>query len=310
MPQLFTLPKVVPLSSAGGLLPGAKLYFYETGTTTAQAVYQDIDLTTPHANPVVADAAGVFSAIYLGQFATDYRVRLETSAGVLVYQLDNVPSGADVAILDQQNTFTGTDGNNGFQIRLSQTVPKIQWYATGGSTDNKLWSMYSSGTRLVISTDDDGESASSDVISMTRSGNNATIVDLKGDSNRSNGNEIATAVTGSFTGTLSDMASTTTGTVNYSIFAGHCTLYVDANIFGTSNATSMQLSGLPAATQPASSRTVICETTDSGGLVASKASVSSLVTFGKLSGSAYASNGFTSSGSKGLPAGWQITYKL
>lgn len=314
MAQLFALPKQVPLSSAGALLPGAKLYFYATGTTTAQAVYQDISLTTPHANPVVADAAGVFAPIYMGQFTTDYRVRLETAAGVLIYQLDNIPTGADYAILDRQNIFTGTDGVYGYQIRLSQAVAKLQLNETGATANNRLWEIYASSSRLIISTSLDDESASSDAIAITRSGNNATVVDLKGDSNRSNGVEIATVATGSFTGTLNGYASGPTGTINYNICGGIATLWSASAISGTSNATSLALTGLPAAVQSSVGGLIACSVTDNGnGGIPALASVSAganTINISILSAGAYSASGFTASGTKGLPAGWLIRYPL
>jgi hypothetical protein len=45
-------------------VPGAKAYFYLTGTTTAETVYQDAALTIAHDTPVLADANGIFPAIY------------------------------------------------------------------------------------------------------------------------------------------------------------------------------------------------------------------------------------------------------
>ncbi len=92
MSSLFTLPKQIPLDS-GVIMPGAKLTFTETLTTTPQAVYQDADLATPHTIPVEADANGVFPQIFLDPSLPDYRVKLTTSADVLVYQIDGFPSG-------------------------------------------------------------------------------------------------------------------------------------------------------------------------------------------------------------------------
>lgn len=91
MSTLFSLPVQIPLTSAAGLYPGAKAYFYVTGSTTPKTVYTDADLTTPHSNPVVADANGQFAPIWM---ATDqaYRVHLKTAAGVTIsgYPIDGV----------------------------------------------------------------------------------------------------------------------------------------------------------------------------------------------------------------------------
>ena len=91
MPQTFVLPRQVALDEDADPLSGALLYFYSTGTTTPQAVYADVDLTTPHTNPVVADSAGNFPKIYLDSDApANYRVRLTTASGVLRYQEDDI----------------------------------------------------------------------------------------------------------------------------------------------------------------------------------------------------------------------------
>ena len=46
-------------------LSGALWNFYFSGTNTRATVYANADLTTPHSNPVVADAGGQFPPIYL-----------------------------------------------------------------------------------------------------------------------------------------------------------------------------------------------------------------------------------------------------
>lgn len=90
--MLFTLPKQVPINSAGQPLALAKAYFYRAGTTTPQNVYTTADLSVAHAHPVVADAAGVFPAIYFNTGASyDYRVQVKTSADVLIYDEDDIP---------------------------------------------------------------------------------------------------------------------------------------------------------------------------------------------------------------------------
>lgn len=97
--QLFQLPKQFSLDSSGRTQPGAKAYFYATGTSTPQNTFTDATLVTPNANPVVADAAGVFGAIYLNP-ALEYDLTLNTSADVLIYSRAKVN--------DQPVTFTQT----------------------------------------------------------------------------------------------------------------------------------------------------------------------------------------------------------
>lgn len=61
---LFVPPNVPALDENGVPLSGAKYYFYLSGTTTPATVYSDAALSTPHANPVVADSAGRFAPIF------------------------------------------------------------------------------------------------------------------------------------------------------------------------------------------------------------------------------------------------------
>lgn len=65
----------------GKLASGGSLTFYQSGTTTPKAVYQDAALTIPHTNPVTLDASGS-AVIFLGSGA--YRVLLKDAAGAQV----------------------------------------------------------------------------------------------------------------------------------------------------------------------------------------------------------------------------------
>ena len=78
-------------TDANGLnLDGAKWYFYQTGTTTPQSVYTTAALSTPHLNPVVADAAGKFANIYFDT-ALSYRGILKTSDdATTIYDIDPI----------------------------------------------------------------------------------------------------------------------------------------------------------------------------------------------------------------------------
>lgn len=86
MATLFTPPRYTPVDGNGATYPGAKLYFYTTGTSTPKDTYSDSGLGTPNANPVVADANGLFGSIYLA--AGDYKAILKTSADVTVWTVD------------------------------------------------------------------------------------------------------------------------------------------------------------------------------------------------------------------------------
>jgi hypothetical protein len=111
MAKLFYLPQAVRVDSTGAPYPGAKANFYLTTTTTRTDTYDGSDLGTPLANPVVADAAGQFVAIYLDPAIT-YRVILTEADNTQIDDVDpiSVPLNADsIAFDDSGGDFTATD---------------------------------------------------------------------------------------------------------------------------------------------------------------------------------------------------------
>lgn len=94
MATRYSPPRGQVFSDTGTPLPGAKLYFYATGTSTPKATYSDAGLTVVNANPVVADSAGRFGDIFYG--SGDYKVILKTSADVTVWTADAVPGAPEV----------------------------------------------------------------------------------------------------------------------------------------------------------------------------------------------------------------------
>src|SRR5688572_33412036 len=82
----------------GHVRANAKLYFYETGTSTPQNTYSDSALSVTNANPVVADSNGLFTAIYLGE-APDfeaYKAILKDSNDVTIWTADPI-AGAPIS---------------------------------------------------------------------------------------------------------------------------------------------------------------------------------------------------------------------
>lgn len=105
-------PGFVPVDGNGNPYAGAKLYFYVTGTTTLQNTYSDSALSSANTNPVVADANGLFSAIYLDPTLT-YKAVLKTSADVTIWTRDPIggPSGIPVIqTFSASGTYTPTAG--------------------------------------------------------------------------------------------------------------------------------------------------------------------------------------------------------
>lgn len=85
--QIFTQPSQQALDTAANVLSGATLTFTLTGTSTPTNAYSDSSLSTPVANPLSANAAGVWAPIFLDPAVT-YRIVMKTSAGAVLQTWD------------------------------------------------------------------------------------------------------------------------------------------------------------------------------------------------------------------------------
>jgi hypothetical protein len=88
---LMPYAKMQWFDNNGNPCNACKLYTYAAGTLTPLSTYSDSALSTPNANPVVADASGRMT-VYLS--ATSYKFILKTSADVTIWTQDNVASTA------------------------------------------------------------------------------------------------------------------------------------------------------------------------------------------------------------------------
>ena len=283
----FQFPKVVGL-------PWSKLYFYQTGTSTPQDTYTTNALSVAHANPVEADSAGVFPAIYLDPTLPHYRVTYATSADVDLYTQDNVPSNQNV----QQS------------MRLESTNPFVFLYDTDGTSNSRKYRIRAAGAAFEIQASNDAEDTFT------------TILRHESGVLYSNTTEVAVTSSGTFTGTLSTgFATPPTGTVSYRKINNVVTLFIGGTgITGTSNGTGLEMTGLPAALRPTNAKIVPTAalqdnsnqqhcgevTISSGGTLTFRIARTD-VTANFVRNSA---SGFTNSGGKGLNAGWSITYGL
>lgn len=136
----FGMPRQQWLDGNGNPLAGGELYFYATGTTTPQDTYSDSALSTANANPVVADADGVWGDIFLTGDA--YKVVLKDADGNTVWTadpvqtplistfaatfLDDANAAAVRATLDAQEDVITTEGDiivgnaSGVAVRLAR----------------------------------------------------------------------------------------------------------------------------------------------------------------------------------------------
>lgn len=129
MARYFT-PFAQAFDTSGNTIAGAKLYFYEQGTTTPQDTFTDDTLTTPNTNPVIADGGGFFPDIFLQ--LTTYTVDYTDADDVTIKTADI--DGTESPLLSSFIASAGVSGTD--PDAVSQAVSR---YAVSGAmfyTDN------------------------------------------------------------------------------------------------------------------------------------------------------------------------------
>jgi hypothetical protein len=134
MAKRLLLPRSQVVGLDGRPISGAKLYTYTTGTSTPKAVYTDAALTVAHANPVIADSAGRFPAMFLG--AGDYKTELRDAADTVIATDDPV-EGDDAAAAEDIATAALAARRNRLvnpAMQISQQYGTSNTDCTTGST--------------------------------------------------------------------------------------------------------------------------------------------------------------------------------
>ena len=129
--SLSPTPKLQFFDLNGAPLSGGLLYTYEAGTTTPLTSYTDSTGLIANTNPIVLDSRGEAN-VWLG--TASYKLALYTSAGVLIWTVDNISTtGSNLSVTDHTGdgtttAFAVTDGftaiyiNGVYQNRNTYTV--------------------------------------------------------------------------------------------------------------------------------------------------------------------------------------------
>ena len=117
----FVSPQVQALDLLGNKAPGAKLRFYDAGTTTPRDVYSDegLSISIDQSNGIAANSAGIWPEIFVGTGL--YKVTIHSSADVLLATYDNIdPSlGTNAGALAIASGGTGATTAAGARTNLS-----------------------------------------------------------------------------------------------------------------------------------------------------------------------------------------------
>ena len=124
---------------AGEFQPGARAFTYESGTTTPFIVYADEALTTPHPQPIVADASGSFPTIW-SDAANDVKAVVTAADGSSLFTIDKAILG---------NVEIGEASDLGFDPITNNTATDAQT-AIANNSDAIALLQDASGARELI----------------------------------------------------------------------------------------------------------------------------------------------------------------
>ena len=126
----------------------ARAFFYDAGTTTLRTVYADSALTTPHASPLVANAAGIFPAVYVDGAAV--KVVAQDAAGATLYTLDPCVKVAATGATAAQVSFAPSTAAPYTNVQAA--IDDLATVRSGGDADRiingdmNIWQRGTSGT--------------------------------------------------------------------------------------------------------------------------------------------------------------------
>jgi hypothetical protein len=153
---------ILPYADVGnGISPsnGAQLFFYTTGTTTLKDTYSDEALSTANANPVIADADGVFGDVWLADGAR-YKVTLKDKDGVQIWESDPIVGAPSDSLMAKMFDNLVTDLDSSAEVFVGDIV-ETAGYTTKGDGGSNTYEIVAAGT----GTDDGGS-----YIDLTTSG--------------------------------------------------------------------------------------------------------------------------------------------
>ncbi|MCK5605893.1 hypothetical protein KAR91_28610 [Candidatus Pacearchaeota archaeon] len=177
----------------GHPLPGAKMFFYESGTVDLKDTYSDEALTTPNTNPVIADSQGQFGDIFLSgaynvkltdaddvtqpDYPAEIAALLDTSAAVLLT--------GDQTIADEK-TFTGKTANKA-------DTPIYELEENDAPANNRIWQFVAIAEQFIFRLANDARDSFTSIFTIDRTDNTADTINFLTTNFRHNGADIPTA---------------------------------------------------------------------------------------------------------------------
>ena len=140
------------IDANGDAVSGAKVYFYDTGTSNLQTVYTDAGLGTPHPSPLVADSSGVFAPVFQSG-STDIKVNMTDASDVDLpgYPIDPVTlqstaSGASLIPFSPTPRIVATD----VQAAIEEVDGEVKVIEDDRTIENSVYTTAGTTTTYTI----------------------------------------------------------------------------------------------------------------------------------------------------------------
>lgn len=178
----------------GHPLPGAKMYFYESETVMPKDTYSDEALTTPNANPVIADSQGQFGDIFL---SGAYSVKLDDADDVTQPDYPaEIAATVDTAASVLLTTDQTVGGIKTFTDRTAHKAdtPIIELEENDAPANNRLWQFAVTAEQFVMRVANDARDTFGSIFTVDRTGTTVDAVDVVSTDIKHNGVNMYAAI--------------------------------------------------------------------------------------------------------------------
>ena len=163
----------------GHPLPGAKMYFYESGTVTPKDTYSDEALTTPNTNPVIADSQGQFGDIFL---SGAYSCKLTDADDVTQPDYPaEIAAGLDTAsavLLTGDQTWAGEKTATD-KIAVKMDTPIYELEENDAAANNRLYQIIAESGKYILRLSNDARDSFTNFMEVSRTDNTVDTIDLE-----------------------------------------------------------------------------------------------------------------------------------
>lgn len=260
-------PKQQFFDNNGRPLVGGLLFTYEAGSSTKLATYTDAGGLTPNANPTVLDYRGEANIWIPPNVAYKYVLSPANDTDPPtspIWSVDDIVSSQLITLYGGVDTGVVNAYVLTFTANFTAYTDGIVIYWIPANTNTSASTINVNGLGIVDIVNQDGTPLTS---SQLVAGQVATIMYVSGQFLLISSGIAPSVVSGSFTPAWTGFSADPTGDIFYTKIGGLVILQCDAGgMTGTSNATGMSITNLPAILRPqtAPEARSICMVTDNG----------------------------------------------